>query len=52
MCYVCLYVAGTFELETIDDRIAQIVYDDFRTGNRRWERDAERELEQQPAEVD
>lgn len=52
MCYVCLYVAGTFELDTVDDRIAQIVYDDFRTGNRRWERDAERELEQQPAEAD
>ena len=52
MCYVCLYVAGTFELETVDDRIAQIVYDDFRTGNRRWERDAERELERQPAKVD
>lgn len=46
MCYVCLYVAGTFDLEVVDDRVAQIVYDDFRTGNRRWERDAERELEQ------
>ena len=57
MCYVCLYAAGTFDLESVDDRIAQIVYDDFRSGNRRWERDAERELEgrgigQQPAEAD
>ncbi len=44
MCYVCLYVAGNFDLQSVDDRIAQIVYDDFRSGNRRWEKDAEREL--------
>jgi len=44
MCYVCLYVAGNFGLDAIDDRIAQIVYDDFKSGNRRWEKDAEREL--------
>jgi len=45
MCYVCLYVAGNFDLDKVDDRIAQIVYDDFKSGNRRWERDAQRELE-------
>jgi len=44
MCYVCLYVAGNFGLDNIDDRIAHIVYDDFKSGNRRWEKDAEREL--------
>lgn len=44
MCYVCLYVAGSFGLDTVDDRIASIVYDDFKSGNRRWEKDAEREL--------
>lgn len=45
MCYVCLYVSGNFDLDYVDDRIAQIVYDDFRSGNRRWERDAERDIE-------
>ena len=44
MCYVCLFVAGNFGLNTVDDRIAHIVYDDFKSGNRRWEKDAEREL--------
>jgi len=52
MCYVCLYVAGNFDLGNVDDRIAQIVYDDFRSGNRRWERDAERELGEQRSETD
>jgi general secretion pathway protein A len=52
MCYVCLYVAGNFDLDKVDDRIAQIVYDDFRSGNRRWERDAKRELGEQGEETD
>ena len=51
MCYVCLYVAGNFDLDNVDDRIAQIVYDDFRSGNRRWERDAEREFGEQGQEA-
>lgn len=41
ICYVCLYLAGTLGLEKVDDRIAHIVYEDFRSGARKWEKDAE-----------
>lgn len=45
MCYVCLYLAGTLGMSKIDDKIAHIIYEDFRSGARKWEKDARKHNE-------